>query len=341
LRARYVRIYTGGNTVNGGGAIYEVETYSGQLARNAFNVGNNFSVTSEGDLFARNGTFSGNITATGGTIGGFTINASSLSGSGTITGGAIDGATVEGGTVRTAGPTSTRAQLSSTNSAFLDFYTSGTLRGYIGIATASSLLRVWATNSYGLDLKSDAGQRYEVTTTNADMQWECFPNTANNGGGKFWHDFSTKQWRMNLEGTDEFTLGRTGFLVPNVYSATTTAAANINVSTTGQLRRSTASSIRWKFDIEPFNNSEIIEDIEIIEFEGSEGNPRKGIPLKRTGKKQLGFSAENIAEILPVAAIMDEDGLPMSFDPNAMLALAIREIQSLRQRVASLEASSG
>ena len=61
----------------------------------SINIANGeFTVDSQGLLVAQNANISGAINATSGTIGGWTINASSLSGSGTINGGTITGSTI-------------------------------------------------------------------------------------------------------------------------------------------------------------------------------------------------------------------------------------------------------
>ncbi|MCU6709366.1 phage tail protein [Paenibacillus sp. J5C_2022] len=89
-----------------------------------------------GTLQAANGDFTGSITATSGTIGGWTINATSLSGSGTISGGTITGSSVNGGSI-------------TGTSVFGSYITGGTITGAF-ITTSATYPRMELSNTLNL-----------------------------------------------------------------------------------------------------------------------------------------------------------------------------------------------
>ena len=76
---------------------------------------NGWKLFYNGNFEANNGTFRGNITATSGTIGGWTIGATTLTGGGTTlnSNGTISGATITGGIVQTAASGNNRVELIS------------------------------------------------------------------------------------------------------------------------------------------------------------------------------------------------------------------------------------
>jgi hypothetical protein len=71
-------------------------------------------------------------------------------------------------------------------------------------------------------------------------------------------------------------------------------------------------------------------------------------PEDTRGKHDLGFIAEDVAEVLPDAVARDASGAAVGIDYSRITVLAVKaikehqaEVQSLRDRLAKLEAAIG
>ena len=127
--------------------------------------------------------------------------------------------------------------------------------------------------------------------------------------------------------------------VPYAYSNTVTNAATVWISSTGQLRRSTASSERYKEDI--VNISEVPEldpkkllDLPVRSFvykddyiSDTDERYKQNIP---------GFIAEEVASIYPIAAD-SADGKVESWNERMIIPGLLALVQDLSKRVTELE----
>lgn len=93
------------------------------------------------------------------------------------------------------------------------------------------------------------------------------------------------------------------------------------------------SSRRFKKWIETFDGADLVAQLRPVTFYPKEGH---GDPAKQS----VGFIAEEVADVDTRLTTTGPDGEPDGLDTNAMLAALVAEVQSLRQRVASLEAAT-
>lgn len=93
------------------------------------------------------------------------------------------------------------------------------------------------------------------------------------------------------------------------------------------------SSRRFKERIETFDGTDLVSQLRPVTFYPKEGH---GDPSRQS----VGFIAEEVADVDPRLTTTGPDGQPDGLDTNAMLAALVAEVQSLRQRVASLEAAT-
>ena len=214
----------------------------------------------------------------------------------------------------------------------LEFSTGGNSRlslggTYVQLKDASGNTKFWVastaiyangTNHYFRDGSSNVLFRI----TYSGNQSRLLDST---GGNIIALDKSLDQFLVYLNSGLEMTLGTTGFVVPNVYNATTGSAANINVASGGSIRRST-STAEWKQDIKPWKGSGVL-DLTPVTF-----YPMTGIPpnMKREGsRKLLGLTYEDALEHFPKAAIKNDKAL----DWNAITTALIGEVAALKEQL--------
>ena len=118
--------------------------------------------------------------------------------------------------------------------------------------------------------------------------------------------------------------------VPEVYSNTTANAANVYVTSTGLLQRST-SSLRYKENIEPlaYGLNEV-HKIKPVTFT-SKGDD--------SGERFAGLIAEDLEEQgLTEFVVYDDENKPDAIHYGNLVALAFKAIQELEEKVKTLEA---
>lgn len=126
----------------------------------------------------------------------------------------------------------------------------------------------------------------------------------------------------------------------NVYDKTTTAAANMLIATTplAYLYRSTASSGRWKNSIEDLSGeldaSKLLE-LPVHQFKFN--NDYLDENDQRYDTFVPGFIAEEVAEIYPIAAEKDADGLPSDWNSRLIIPPMLKLIQDQAQKITELE----
>src|SRR5690606_13702653 len=103
-------------------------------------------------------------------------------------------------------------------------------------------------------------------------------------------------------------------------------------STFGSIVRYTSSE-RFKERIETFDGADLVAQLRPVTFYPKEGH---GDPSRQS----VGFIAEEAADVDTRLTTAGPDGEPDGLDTNAMLAAVVAEVQSLRQRIASLEAAA-
>jgi hypothetical protein len=118
--------------------------------------------------------------------------------------------------------------------------------------------------------------------------------------------------------------------VPQVYSNTTANAANVYVSGTGLLQRST-SSLRYKENVEPMTTGlDAVKQLKPVTFNEKSDD---------SGKVFAGLIAEDLHEQgLTEYVSYDEENRPDAIHYGNLVALAFKAIQELEAKVASLEA---
>lgn len=130
-----------------------------------------------------------------------------------------------------------------------------------------------------------------------------------------------------------------------IYAATSSSAANVRVESGGALYRSTSSSRRYKTaitkdlgELDP----EVLYKLPVVRFRFKDGYISEND--ERYGKDVIGFIAEDVDELYPIA-VRHEDGKAEMWESNyivpAMMELIKRQkqkIDELEERMARLEA---
>jgi hypothetical protein len=176
----------------------------------------------------------------------------------------------------------------------------------------------------------DAG-RAALWVTNATdtIAFSAAPATGSTAGG----DTSSVDIVFLEFDTGAGTPANARLLSPAVRDATTGSAANVFIdSTSGALLR-VSSSIRYKTDVQdaPWTGEQI-DALRPVTFRGiNDGDTVFG-----------GLIAEEVHDAgLTEFVVYNEEDRPESLHYGHMVALCIKEIQSLRARVAQLEAANG
>lgn len=125
-----------------------------------------------------------------------------------------------------------------------------------------------------------------------------------------------------------------------VYNKTSSSGANMLIATSplGFLYRSTASSGRWKNSIEELTGeldaSKLLE-LPVHKFKFN--NDYLDENDQRYDTFVPGFIAEEVAEIYPIAAEKDADGLPSDWNSRLIIPPMLKLIQDQAQKITELE----
>lgn len=122
------------------------------------------------------------------------------------------------------------------------------------------------------------------------------------------------------------------------YDNTTGSAANLNIDSSGNIKRS-SSSIRYKTNVRDLElDSNILSSLSVKTFEQEENeiNDVTG-ELTKTNKTRHGFVAEEVVEILPEGVFRDEQGIPEGIEWNLITSLLVDKVKDLMARVEALE----
>lgn len=284
-----------------GAAVFSGDVTGATITGGTLNIGGNAIINSSGFLTATGATITGTITSTNGTIGGFIIGPTYLS-----TG---------------AGGTGFFINSSSGAASFNSLTANGNLLANSGLVLATGTCTV----SAGGNTFNNVGNMNLPTGNLTLVSGRVTTNLLTVD------TTSTMNGDVNLSSTSDLR-------VPLAFSTTTANAATVWVSSTGQFRRSTASSERYKTDIVnlidvPELNPKALYDLPVRAFRFKEGY----LPETddRFGVLVPGFIAEEMDAIYP-AATDYTDGVETWNDRMiipAMLAL----IQDQQARIKALE----
>lgn len=137
-------------------------------------------------------------------------------------------------------------------------------------------------------------------------------------------------------------LNGTGIFLPGLTTGTNQDV--LCVASTGQVliqaaASCTISSIRFKHDIKPLRGDALalVSAIEPVTFYYREGErPNADANFYR---EHIGLTAENIAAVVPDAAIFEPDGVtPKAFHQDAMIAVLVAAVQEQQKEIAALKA---
>lgn len=312
-------------SVSTNGAIFTSSTISG----GSLNINGQCTINSAGVLYANGATIIGNITATSGTFTGI-VYASAGTFTGTIT---SSNATITGGSltvganfqVNTSGVlTASSAVITGTITTSNLTATGGTIGGWNITTNKLYTGTLGSENQYlnaaGGGLLTGA---YTIGTLGTVSDLTI--------GGNLLLSQSVTSANFNLSTSTEFR-------VPYAYNNTTTNAATIWISSTGQLRRSTASSERYKTDIVnltdvPELNPQALYDLPVRAFRFkpeylAEADDRANILVP-------GFIAEEVDAIYPIAA--DYIDNVESWNDRMIVPALLALIQEQNERIKILE----
>ena len=123
------------------------------------------------------------------------------------------------------------------------------------------------------------------------------------------------------------------------YNRTYTNAANIYITTAGTFGRSTASSERYKKDIEDVSNEDLnpykILDIPVRQFRYNEENvPVDGKP----DDLYIGLIAEEVNEVYPIATEYTEDGQIEMWNIKMLFPALLKIVQDQQKEIDALKA---
>jgi len=126
----------------------------------------------------------------------------------------------------------------------------------------------------------------------------------------------------------------------DVYNRTTTAASNMLIATVplAEVYRSTASSQRWKNSIEDLSgelDASKLLDLPVHQFKFN--NDYLDENDQRYETFVPGFIAEEVAEVYPIAAELDGEGLPSDWNVRLLLPPMLQLIQDQAKKIEELE----
>ena len=128
------------------------------------------------------------------------------------------------------------------------------------------------------------------------------------------------------------------FRCDGIYSTTTSSAANVFVTGGGYLNRSTSSSKRYKDNItEDLGelDPEKLYDLPVVRFRFKEDYIDKDD--ERAGKDVIGFIAEDVDELYPIA-VRHEDGKAEMWESNYIIPAMMKLIQNQKKEIDELRA---
>lgn len=227
------------------------------------------------------------------------------------------------------------------NAAKLAFYdNNGNEQGY--------LARELYQSNYGLRLKSTGSQLVVSTTgilfliADSAIQLETGESAFIAADKQVIITATTNAYLRSTEGDVYLSAGTGKYIrAMQAYNITTSSAANVNVGSTGILSRSTSSSKRYKTaitedlaDLDP----EVLYKLPVVRFRFKDGYISEDD--ERYGKDVIGFIAEDVDELYPIA-VRHEDGQAEMWESNyiipAMMELIKRQKKQLDEQQTKID----
>ena len=282
-----------------------------------------FSVNAAGQLTATDANITGAITANSGSFTG-----SIYSTSGTIGGVTIGSSTLTGGTIQTSSGSTSIKMVGSTNS--LDFYTSGSLTGQIYPYSSNGIFLQYGTSSTNPNILIGSG----IVSLYANSS--NIINLQTVGGTTITSSSVTVNSSLTVSSGYKFNS-------PDIYSTTNSNAANVFVTASGYLQRSTASSMRYKMNITDLTDIADLDPKKLLNlhpraFEYKPEYLPDADP--RSGKRIPGFIAEEVASVYGIAADLVDDK-PETWNERMIVPGILALVQDLNNRVIKLEGNNG
>lgn len=256
-----------------GAAVFSGDVTGATITGGTLNIGGNAIINSSGFLTATGATITGTITATSGSFTGSIFSTSGLIGGFTITSTYIGNASA-----------TFYINSSNGNAQFNNLFINA------GAGTSGITL------SNGGNISMNGGS-LNMATGNINSAGTVAGSTITSSGTITATGNIVANADVNLSSTSELR-------VPYAYNTTTANSANVFITSTGQLRRSTASSERYKTDIVNLNdvpelNPKALYDLPVRAFRFKDGY----LPETddRFGVLVPGFIAEEMDAIYPAA----------------------------------------
>ena len=334
----YYLYHTSGGDSGSASSAFSIST-SGILTATGANFSGTITNSTSSDYWNSNGTFrfggSSGISYSGGTITmGSSVTMPAAQITGTITANAIvsnatiTSPTIAGGIFRTAS-SGQRIVINETANQIDIYPDSSSSPGYISASTVSSYGSLKLASPYASGFSQSNIQLYSLGSSLAYIQLTA--NVTSLTGGL------TVSAGSLFSGDADFSSNiiATGA----VNAATLTPAPNTYITTGGQIRRTSGSSIRYKKDI-----------VDLLTVEDLNPNKLYSLPVRafkykeeftssddsRYNKLLPGFIAEEVEEIYSIAADYDINGVE-KWNSNIMIPAMLSLIQDLNRRLDALE----
>jgi hypothetical protein len=335
----YYLYHTSGGDSGSASSAFSIST-SGILTATGANFSGTITNSTSSDYWNSNGTFrfggSNGITYNGTTISmGSIVSMPAAQITGTITANAIvsnatiTSPTIAGGIFRTAS-SGLRIVINETANKIDIYPDSSSSPGYISASSVSSYGSLKLASPYASGFSQSNIQLYSLGSSLAYIQLTA--NVTSLTGGL------TVSAGSLFSGDADFS---SNIIATGAINATTlTPAPNTYITTSGQIRRTSGSSIRFKKDV--------VDLLSVVELD-----PKKlyDLPVRafkyknefvsdedsRYNKLIPGFIAEEVEEVYPIAADYDLNGVE-KWNANVMVPAMLALIQDLNTRLDALEA---
>ena len=142
----------------------------------------------------------------------------------------------------------------------------------------------------------------------------------------------------HVEGAPECYFGVAGMENTAVYKTTTSSGSNVRIDSDGKFYRYASSSKRYKKDItteiKEELNPEKLYDLEVVQYKYNDDYLKKND--QRYGKNFIGFIAEQVAEIYPLACNMDEQNRPEMWEIIILFPPLLKLVQEQKKQIDNL-----